>query len=200
MSGRSATRLLRSFRQPGEQHVGPSHLNATHCAFDELLHWARPDFDSSGQCHNGCTALGRPECPAVGEPAQALGQALNLVGKCPCRIELDDPLDEGIAADLDSPGGADRVAAVIEDARVVEVVRPRTDRAEVRENIPDLLRVGRDGAAAVNVGHRLRVRGEKVDCAKSPGLEGWEGYCLRWASQTTLRRANDGLSDCGGRH
>jgi hypothetical protein len=63
-----------------------------------------------------------------------------------------------------------------------------------------LLRVGRDGAAAVNVGHRLRVRGETVDCAKSPGLEGWEGYCLRWASQTTLRGENDGLSDCGGRH
>jgi hypothetical protein len=38
-----------------------------------------------------------------------------------------------------------------------------------------LLRVGRDGAAAVNVGHRLRVRGETVDCAKSPGLQRWEG-------------------------
>src|SRR5271155_832320 len=33
-----------------------------------------------------------------------------------------------------------------------------------------------------------------------PGPDACERYCLRWASQTTLRRANDGLSDCGGRH
>ena len=44
---------------------------------------------------------------------------------------------------------------------MVDVVRPRTDRAEVGEHIPDGLRVGRDPPAAVNVGHRLTVRGEK---------------------------------------
>jgi hypothetical protein len=36
-----------------------------------------------------------------------------------------------------------------------------TDRAEVREQIPYFLRLGRDGAAAVNVGHRLTVGGDK---------------------------------------
>jgi hypothetical protein len=100
---------------------------------------------------------------------QALGQALNVVGKCPCRIELDDPLDEGIAADLDSPGGANRVAAVIEDARVVEVVRPRTDRAEVGEYVPDFLRLSRDGAATGYLGHRITVRGEKLSLCRIRG-------------------------------
>ena len=127
----------------------------------KLAYWARTDFDRTGQCGNGCTALSRPECPAVGEPVQELGQAFDVVGKCPGRVELGDPLHQCIATDLDSPGGADGFAAVIQDARVIDVVRPGTDRAEVREDIPDLLWAHRDGAAAGNVGHRPTVRDEK---------------------------------------
>ena len=49
-------------------------------------------------------------------------------------------------------------SAAIEDARMVDVVGPGTDRAEVREDIPDFPRVSRDGTGAVNVGHRLTLR------------------------------------------
>jgi hypothetical protein len=72
-------------------------------------------------------------------------------------VVLGDLLDESVAPDLDSPGGADGLAAVIEDARMVDVVRPRTDRAEIREDIPDRLRIGGDGATAVDLGHRLKL-------------------------------------------
>lgn len=66
-----------------------------------------------------------------------------------------------VAANLDSPGGAEGfvLVTVIQDARVIGVVRRGTDRAEIGEDIPDVLQVGRDGAAAVDVGHRLTVRG-----------------------------------------
>jgi hypothetical protein len=163
MSGRSDT-LLPSLREPGEHDVGLSHLNAAHRTFGKLLHWARTDFDSAGQRHDGIAALDPPQRPAVIEPAQPLGQAFHVVGKRPRRVELGDPLHQGVATDLDSPGGADRLAAVIEDARVIDVVRPRTDRAEVGEDIPDFLRLGRDGAATGNLDHRITVRAEKFDC------------------------------------
>ena len=45
---------------------------------------------------------------------------------------------------------------------MIDVVDPRTDRTEVREDIPDFVRGGRDGVGAMNVGHRLAVCAEKV--------------------------------------
>ena len=103
---------------------------------------------------------GRFQRPAVGHPAQAAGQAFDLVGEGPGRVELGDAFDEGVAFDLDSPGGADRssVGTGEQDARVVDVVGPRTDRAEVRQDIPDLVDASRDGASALNVGHLLTLR------------------------------------------
>ena len=45
-----------------------------------------------------------------------------------------------------------------QDARVVGVGSPRTDRAEIGEDIPDILRASRDGPGAVTVGHPLTLR------------------------------------------
>jgi len=69
------------------------------------------------------------------------------------RVELGDALDEGRALDLDPARGADgRAAGTAEqDAGVVDVSGPRADRAEIRQDIPDLLRGSRDAAAAVLV-------------------------------------------------
>jgi hypothetical protein len=86
-------------------------------------------------------------------------------------------------------------AAVIQDARVIDVVRPRTDRAEVREDIPDFLRVGRDGVAAVNVDHRLTVRGEKCGARQieTPSLNlrlNRSGACT-WQTSVISQRAGE---------
>jgi len=76
------------------------------------------------------------------------------------RVELGDALDEGVAFHLDSPGSAhgSSVRAVKQDARVIGVVGPGTERAEVREDVPDFLRARRNGAGALNVGHLLKLR------------------------------------------
>ena len=71
-----------------------------------------------------------------------------------------DALEERVAPHLNPPGRADgvTVGAVDKDARVVGPVDPRTESAEVREDVPDFLRGSRDGAGAVDVGHRFTLR------------------------------------------
>jgi hypothetical protein len=103
---------------------------------------------------------GRCQCPAVGHPAQAPGQAFDVIGDRVRRLELGDALDESITFDLNSAGGPDGSAVRTgeQDARVVDVICPRTDRAEIRKDIPDFLHASRDRAGALNVGHLLKLR------------------------------------------
>jgi hypothetical protein len=93
-------------------------------------------------------------------PAQASGQAFEVVAERVRRVEFGDALDEGVAFDLDPARGADGrlVGTGEQDAGVIDVVGPRTDRAEIRENGPDFLGASRDGAAAVRVGHVPKLR------------------------------------------
>ena len=55
-----------------------------------------------------------------------LGQALDAVGQRRRRVELDDALHQRVSPDLHTAGGAHRAAvgSVIQDARVIGVVRP----------------------------------------------------------------------------
>lgn len=158
MSGRSDTSTLHSFGEAGEHRVGLPGQHAAYDPFGQLLVWARTDFDGAGQRDHARTA-DRPQRPAVGDLAQAFGQTLDAIGKCVRRVELDDALDKNLAADLNAAGGADGLGPGNEDARVVDVAGPRTDRVEVRQDVPDLLRGSRNGAGAVDVGHRLTVTG-----------------------------------------
>lgn len=158
MSGRSDTSTLHSFRETGEHRVGLPGQHAAHDTFGQLLVWARTDFDRAGQRHHARTA-DRPQRPAVRDPAQTFGQALDVIGESVRRVELDDALDQNLASDLNATSSADGSRAAYEDARMVDVVDPRTDPAEVRQDVPDLLRGSRDVAGAVDVGHGLTVTG-----------------------------------------
>lgn len=74
---------------------------------------------------------------------------------------MGDPLDEGVAADLNSAGGADGFSAcgASQQARVVDVVRLSADRAEVGEDVPDVGQSGRYRATTRDVGRCPTVRG-----------------------------------------
>src|SRR5207302_10933993 len=105
----------------------------------------------------------------VGHPTQAPGQAFDVVGECVRRVELGDALDEGIAFDLNSPGGADGPAVGTggQDARVVDVIGPRSDRAEIGEDLPDFVHTSSDHANALILGHFHAQYGECISVSSA---------------------------------
>ncbi len=138
-------------------------------ALGESLQPVLPDLDGRGQGDDGA-AGGRAQRPAVVESAQLAGETLDVVGQRVRRVELGDPLDQGVAPDLDPPGGADSdsLGGGAQQTRMVGDVGPRTDRAEVGEDIPNRLRLGRYGAAAASLGHLHTIRSGSHLVARIP--------------------------------
>src|SRR5215213_4729535 len=138
MSGRSGMGALQLIGEAGEQCVEPFGGGAADEAFSEPLQWVRADDDRVGQGDHGATG-GWAEGPAAGDAAEKAGEPLNVVCECVRRVEFGDAFDECVAPELDAAGGADRdaVGAGAQQAGMVDEVGPRTDRAEVGEDVPD---------------------------------------------------------------